>query len=532
MNTEQLIDYLCQPGSYPHPVEVITTIETHISVVFLTGRYAYKLKKPVDFGFLDFTKPESRKHFCEQELRLNRRTAPSLYLEVVPIYCAADGTVTFHADKDQSPLDYLLKMNQFDPNQVLGRYLHGHMIGHQQEQLLAERIADLHQNAATVDKQSHLGEPRTILQPMLDNFPTLFEWCQEPYQPRLRKLLEWTWLQYETHYETLSQRKHHGHVRECHGDLHLDNIALIDEVPTLFDGIEFNDEFRWIDVISDLAFLLIDLDYQQRVALRRRILNHYLSITAEYEALDLLRFYQVYRSLVRAKISALRLQQLDKNSLEYQSYRLKTLNYIQQAEGYAYEDSVPKLILLQGISGSGKSHLAQQLLDELDAIIISSDIERKRLFGIAPTERVDEEQKQQLYSSEMSRKTYEHLRHLAEGLLRQRQSVIVDATFLKAEHRRAFWTVAERMKVDAHLIYVETDLETAERAIAQRLMHNNSPSDADIEVMRNQMQWLETPLDEEPALTLRADQLRKVFPRETLQAFLKLSPAAADKGVN
>lgn len=525
LNTEQLIDSLCLPDSYPHSVEVITTIETHISVVFLTGPYAYKLKKPVDFGFLDFTRLSARKKFCEQELRLNQRTAPNLYLDVVPLYLTADRQVTFEADKavtqPAEPIEYLLKMNQFDPNGVLGRYLQDNDLTSQQEKQLAKQIGQLHLNAHQVDSNSHLGEPATILQPMLDNFPTLLEYCTSEYKYRLENLLDWTHQRYADLKPDLIKRKKDGYVRECHGDLHLDNITLIDDRPTLFDGIEFNDEFRWIDVISDLAFLLIDLDFRDRQALRRRILNDYLSLTGDYEAVKLLRFYQVYRALVRAKISALRLRQIPQNTIEYQHYRKITLQYIEQAEGYAFAPHSNKLIVLQGVSGSGKSHFAEQLLNELDALVISSDIERKRLYGISPTTRVSDEEKAALYSVDMSRKTYDRLLQLAKNLLKQR-SVIVDATFLKAEHRAPFFEMARELGCDPFLIYIETDIDTALTAIRQRTLENHSPSDADESVMQRQLQYLEPPLDVERALTLSAEALRKHFPQNQIQEFLQL----------
>lgn len=524
MDTETLIDLLCLPESYPHPVELITTIETHISVVFLTGPYAYKLKKPVDFGFLDFTQLEDRQYFCQQELRLNRRTAPTLYLEVVPVYLADGNQITFDLEfaVDSRPLEYLLKMNQFDPNGVLGRYLRSNELTATQRFQLAHKIYELHHGACRVEKASHLGEPETILQPMLDNFPTLLENCRSDYQTRLRQLLSWTRQLYKDLYPTLKQRKTDGFVRECHGDLHLDNITLIEEVPTLFDGIEFNDEFRWIDVISDLAFLLIDLDFRQQITLKRYVLNTYLSLSGDYQALSLLRFYQVYRALVRAKISALRLNQLNKQTLEYQEYRSITLQYIEQAEDYAFEQSPPRLLLLQGISGSGKSHFAEQMLELVDAIIISSDIERKRLYGISPRTRVDEASRAELYSAEMSRRTYQRLHDLAAEILRQGRSVIVDATFLKEDHRRPFMELAQDMGFDFGLIFIDVEEEFAKSSIQQRIQLNDSPSDADVEVMRRQLTLLEPPTASEPSLTLKASDLRRHFPQTLLQDFLGL----------
>ena len=525
MNTEQLINLLCLPESYPHPVEVITTIETHISVVFLTGQYAYKLKKPVDFGFLNFTKIPDRHFFCNQELRLNRRTAPNLYLDVVPVYIDSNEQIRVSSSTQKhlatsEPIDYLVKMNQFEPNSVLGRYLVDHQLSNLQESQLAQQIAELHLTSNQVDSDSHLGEPKTILQPMLDNFPILLERCNENYKPLLEKLLAWTHQQFETLTPYLIARKQNGFVRECHGDLHLDNITLIDGVPTLFDGIEFNDEFRWIDGISDLAFLLIDLDFREQAGLKRRLFSQYMNITGDHDAMALLSFYRVYRSLVRAKISALRFSQLDNKSADYQHYRQITLQYILQAKSDAFNTQPPQLILLQGVSGSGKSYLSKQLLEQIEAVVISSDIERKRLFGVKATHRVTECEKTALYSAEMSQKTYDRLQALSSQILTLGTSVIVDATFLKQTHRLPFFELAKRLGVDCKVLYIETDEATAKYAIESRLALNNDPSDADVTVMLNQLKVIEAPTDQETSLTLKANELRHFFPSELTQEFL------------
>ena len=528
MNTEQLIDQLCLPQTYPHAVEVITTIETHISMVFLTGQYAYKLKKPVDFGFLNFTQKQDRKKFCLQELRLNKRTAPDLYLDVVPIFEGLNGTL-YLGDSNAllwqpplmaEPLDYLVKMRQFEPSAVLGRYLTDHGLSRQQESLLAKQIARLHLDANQVASNTHLGEPETLLKPMLDNFPTLFKNADKLDQPLLEQLFNWTHSQFKLLHAELVDRKQSGFVRECHGDLHLDNIALINQVPTLFDGIEFNDEFRWIDGISDVAFLLIDLDFREQPGIKRRLLSDYMRITGDYSALKLLRFYCVYRALVRAKISALRLMQLDKKTIEYQHFKRITSQYIEQAKTEAFERKPPQLILLQGVSGSGKSFLSLQLLDHIEAIVISSDIERKRLFGVDALERVAEHKKTTLYSNSMNRKTYQRLQSLAKQILQLGMSVIVDATFLKTRHRQPFYKLAESLGYACKTVYIQTDQTTAQHAIQLRQSLNDNPSDADISVMLKQLKIIEEPVQAENTLVLKADQLRHFFPVEVVKAFL------------
>lgn len=510
MNLSKLIDGLTSPETYPHPVEVITTIETHISVIFLTGQYAYKLKKPVNFGFLDFSTLTLRKRYCELEITLNQRTAPNLYLKTLPLYY--DGQ-HFSFSPIGELVDYVNQMVQFDPNAVLGRILEEETLSTEQIQRLAQDIAQFHQNAQTIveneDQTLAWGQPDNLLHPMLDNFPTLLKTFNHPDdQYRLNQLAEWTVYTQKSLSDFLQQRRNHGYVKACHGDMHLDNIALLDGLPTLFDGIEFNEQFRWIDVINDLAFLLIDLENRQQPLLKRQLLNQYLAVTGDYDGLTCLVFYQVYRAMVRAKISALRAHQLESHPEQATQMLSLARHYIQQAEDTAYQVTPPKLILMQGVSGSGKSQYAQQLLQHVDAIIISSDIERKRLFGIDPLHRVSETEKSQLYSAEMSQKTYQRLAELAEKLLELGYSVIVDATFLKIQNQLHFQQLAKKTKSHFKLFSIQPfeHLGQIEINLKQRQQANNDPSDATLEVMKMQCQQFEAPKATEAVLSIQPMQ--------------------------
>ena len=532
MTTADLINALCLPQNYPHPVDVITTIETHISVVFLTGPYAYKLKKPVDFGFLDFSDLSKRKQFCDLEVQLNKRYAPELYIGVTPIYLDHSGLITFNPiDAEGGVVDYLVKMNQFDPNQVLGRRLKNESLSATQVESLASQIANFHQAAEVVDQQAELGEPPTILQPMLDNFPTLVQYFNTNHSEQLDALYQWTLDQSKTLEPFIKQRKKDGFVKACHGDLHIDNITLINETPILFDGIEFNENFRWIDTISDLAFLLIDLDYRKQFQLKRSVLSFYLGQTGDYNGLKLLRYYQVYRALVRAKITTLRAAQLPENSLQNLQLKENAIDYIHLARSYTESNQSPKLILLQGVSGSGKSHFASQLLGQLDAVVISSDRVRKQLYGISPLHRVTEDEKQSLYSVKMNKKVYQSMLSEAKKMLLLGFNVVVDATFLQGKHRNVFHEMCQKISSDqpnssfqasSHVIYIETTTELASLSIRQRQQKDDNPSDADCSVMQRQLLNLELPTEAEHALTIHTQRLREFYPQETIQEFLKL----------
>ncbi|NPA72538.1 MAG: AAA family ATPase, partial [Gammaproteobacteria bacterium] len=540
MILSELINTLCNPKIYPHPVEVITTIETHISVVFLTGEFAYKLKKPVNFGFLDFSQLTQRATFCHLEIKLNRRYAPELYLGVIPLYLDAHKKLSFiQATPDDKPVEFLVKMQQFEPNNVLGRYLKTEVLSEQQSSQLAFQIANFHIKATSVSPELTHGQPDAILKPMLDNFTSLNdqlgqsnsvcfdEHSYHELSPILDSLMSWTQAEHKRLTPLLIKRKTEGYIKACHGDLHIDNITLIDDKPTLFDGIEFSETFRWIDVMSDLAFLLIDLDFREQRPLKSRILSLYLSRTNDYNGLKLLNLYQVYRALVRAKITLLRACQLPQEHPEITALKQVARTYILQAQQYTHTVSCPKLILLQGISGSGKSCFSNQLLDHVEAITLSSDRIRKHLFGIQPLERVSKSDRQRLYSAKMNHDTQVALKTYAKEVLSLGFNVIVDATFLKHEHRQPFYQFelrkphsipcGTRLGYTYHHIYIQADRQLAQLSIQQRSLRNDNPSDANAEVMTRQIETLEAPIFKENSLTLKASQLRQFFPEETIK---------------
>src|SRR3569833_1320034 len=302
-----LITALQEPAAYPHAVESVRLVETHISWVLLAGDYAYKIKKPVDFGFLDFSSLAQRRHYCEEDLRLNRRFAPQLYLAVVPIGGRIDAPVV---DGGGEPLEYAVKMREFPQDAQLDRVLARGELRRTHIGALAEHLADVHRRAAVAAADSGYGTAENVWQPMSQNFAQI--------RPRLRslealELLErvqrWSEERYAALHELLTQRRRDGYIRECHGDAHLGNIVLLDDRPVLFDCIEFNPNLRWIDVISESAFLTMDLHDRGRDDLAHRALNDYLQASGDYAGLHLLRFYQVYRALVRAKVACLRCAQ-------------------------------------------------------------------------------------------------------------------------------------------------------------------------------------------------------------------------------
>lgn len=375
-----LIKNLQNSALYDHPVKSFELVETHISWVLLTGDFAYKIKKPVNFGFLDFSTLELRKLYCEEEVRLNSRLAKELYLGVVAITGSEDQP---EINGEGPAIEYAVKMRQFPQSRQLDRLLKEQGLDNQVMEQLAAKVAQFHLSIDRVSKDSEFGDFEHVQIPVLENFTQIRNHIADKnIYPLLDKLENWARNKLERLSDDINLRKQQGFVRECHGDMHLRNIALWDGDIIIFDCIEFNKNFYWIDVISEIAFLVMDLEDRQQEVLARRFLNSYLEITGDYEGLKLFRFYKVYRALVRAKVDALRVGQEQVGSSEYVETFNDFLQYLHLAEIYICPTE-PCLLINHGVSGSGKSFGTRILLNDFHAIQVRSDVERKRLFSVA-----------------------------------------------------------------------------------------------------------------------------------------------------
>ena len=364
-NQPELIRSLLQPAVYEHPVREIQLIETHISWVILTGDYVYKIKKPVNFGFLDFSTLEKRHHYCEEEIRLNRRLAPQLYLDVVRI-CGTPQKPQINGDGPV--IEYAVRMRQFSQQNQLDRLLDTQGLDVALMDQLAQTVARFHLSIRPVESDSPFGDFSHVKQPMMENFSQIrTALSNESVNQRLVAIENWVTSQLLALKDTIEQRKANGFIRECHGDMHLRNIALWKQEIVIFDCIEFNENFYWIDVISEIAFLIMDLEDRQQQACATRFLNAYLAITGDYAGLVLLRLYKVYRALVRAKVDALRASQEPPGSATCQAAVDDCLQYLHLAEQYT-QPTTPCLLINHGLSGSGKSYVSRLLLQELPAI--------------------------------------------------------------------------------------------------------------------------------------------------------------------
>lgn len=501
--SQQLIEALQNPALYNHNTGEFKLYQTHISWVLLTGDYAYKIKKPMDFGFLNFTTLEKRKFFCEQEVKLNKRLAPDLYLDVLPISGSEDAPLL---GDDSAPFEYAIRMKQFDGDRLLSNLQAEGLVTSAHIDSLAHQIADFHAGIRQADDSMVLGSPAEVLAPAQQNFDQIREMLSEkPQLDQLAQLEGWMQDTFTRLEHLFAKRKASGMVRECHGDIHLGNVALIqqdgEDKVTLFDCIEFNDEFRWIDVISDAGFLVMDLEARGEKELARHFINLYLELTGDYEGIQLLPFYKAYRAMVRAKVT--RFMLLDPSIDEAGRAKLEAdyQSYIDLAESYTVFEQ-PFMLITHGVSGSGKSSVSRGVIKEMGVIRIRSDVERKRLFGLTADQDSHSELNEGIYTPEATQKTYEKLAELADCVIHSATPVIIDATNLKRWQRDALRDKAEQLGVPALTLSFTACQETLERRVKKRHAAGKDASEADLAVLHKQLADQEAIAPEEADYTI------------------------------
>lgn len=488
---QRLVAALLDPHRFPE-ARAVRLIETHISWVLLAGRYAYKIKKAVDLGFLNFTTLDLRRLYCSEEIRINRRLAPKIYLGVVAI-----GGSPEDPRLDAGPaIEYAVRMRRFPERNLLDKLLAKRQVTARHVDQLAATLVRFHGGLAPAAADTPYGTPARIRMDAFQNFEALEPPLHGSADVRdLAAVRQAAEAEFGACEQKFSARRAQGRVRECHGDLHFGNIVLIGDEPVPFDAIEFSPELRWMDVMSEMAFPMMDLLYHDEPALAWRLLNAYLEGSGDYDGAGVLRFYLAYRAMVRAKISAIRALQPGLAKHKQAAETASCRRHLALARECLARPR-PVLIITHGLPGSGKTTFAQTALERLGAIRIRSDVERKRLFGLGVLEHSGSGVNENLYSAHATQRTYARLRELAESILAAGYSVIVDAAFLKHAERMQFRQLAERVGAGFAIASLRADDATLRARLAKRLNLARDASEAN-EAVLDRLVAGEEPLSEE-----------------------------------
>ena len=501
----KLLKSLLKAAAYPEPTASVRLIETHVSYIFITDDFVYKVKKPVDFGFLDFTTLDRRRFYCEEEVRLNRRLSPEIYLGVVELRATPEGAAFGPCG---ALLDYAVKMKRLPEERMLTSLLeHGELQPAQLEEI-ARVIARFHARAARAPQIDAQGSPKAIRAVWEENFRQV-----APFVPLtlpaadLALLRDWVERFLCQHEALLLSRVAEGFIRECDGDLHLGNICLTERV-YIFDCIEFNERFRFIDTAADIAFLLMDLEYAGRADLCPPFLATYQEETGDRGLAGLLDFYKAQRAFVRGKVKSFRLAESGVPADEREAAREAASSYFRLARGYTLRERLaPTLIITCGVMGSGKSALARELSRELGVTLLRSDLVRKSLAGRAPTERGGDAYHAGIYAPASTRATYRELLEGARRELTAGRSVLVDATFRLGSDREQFQTLARELGVPFFLVQTLCGEALIRERLERRSREPWEVSDGRPELLLGQLAEFEAP---GPGEALRVDSSLKL----------------------
>ena len=494
-----LITALLDPARYPHPVDRVELVQTHGAWVLLAGDFAYKIKKPVRFAFLDFSTLATRRHACDTEIRVNRRfqqhdqPATQLYLGVRPIMGTLEDPHWGNAAEGRPAIEFAVQMRRFDEAARLDHVCRRGALTPEHIAGLARRMAAFQSRAAVAGKTLPWGHPTAAMRWPRDNFTTLHALMKAPADAALvRELSDWTEQRFVAIEPLLSRRRQKERVREGHGDLHLSNLVLIDDEVLPFDAIEFNDELRWIDVASDIAFAWMDLLDHGQPGLANGLLSEWLDASGDVSAPSVWGFFASYRAGVRAKVAAIRAGQLA-GTPEAEEHLAEARRYLALARDIAHPPA-PQLVITHGPSGSGKTWASGRWLQAEAsgrASRLRSEVERKRLHGVSPLAASGSGLNSGLYRPQAHEETYASLRARARMLLHDGWTVVVDAAFLRESERRAFAELAQAEGCPFHILACEAPHDELRRRIGARQAAGQDASEATLAVLEQQFGWLE-----------------------------------------
>ncbi len=487
----ELARAMLKPEIYPEPPDKVEIMQTQMSFVFIAGDYVYKIKKPVNLGYLDYTTLEQRKYFCDKEVELNRRLCPQTYLGVVPIVKPGKNFVLGGVGK---PIEYAVKMRYLPQERMMNVLLEKEQVTADMVAEVARIVADFHKRAATSEEISYYGSLKAINVNNSENYSQTEKYIGKTIsKEQYERIKEFTDSFTRENEALFNRRIDQCRIRDCHGDLHAAHICFTDSI-CIYDCIEFTDRFRYCDVAAEVSFLSMDLDHYGFADLSRSFLNAYISNSKDEELSKLVKYYKCYFAYVRGKVASFKTDDPYISETEREKTKAAAAGYFSLAE--AYTRKKPILLITVGLTGTGKSTIARALAKRLGLTILSSDVIRKKLAGVPLTERHFDGYRGGIYTPELSRRTYEKMYADARDILKQGDSVILDATFVRKEGRLKAKQLAETAGADFGIIEVTLPESVIKKRLDRRIK-TGSVSDGRWEIYTPQKKEFE-PVDEIP----------------------------------
>jgi len=504
---ERLIAFLESPQSYSHGPAEVRAIQTHISWVFIASPFVFKVKKSVNLGFLDFRTLEKRQHFCQREIELNRRLCPKIYLGVVPVYTTASG---FSFEAQGEIVEYAVKMRELPHGWFLSELLAKGLVGEKEIDRVISRLYRFYQSETPTPEIEQWGTPEKLRISTDENFAQVEPFMGRSISPlAFETIRHFTNQFYAANPKLFCERIEQHRILDCHGDLHLDHIHLTPEATTIFDCIEFNDRFRFIDMANDIAFLAMDFDFEGRSDLGNLLLRNAACELRDAGMLKVANFYKCYRAFVRGKVETI--QATEKETTNPKEHEKQAARYFRLALRYAIAGSEPLILVVMGRVGTGKSSIAKRLAGELDWPVFSSDEIRKTLAGVPLTQRSPPELRNKIYSPQMTRRTYRKL--IKDGLaaigcsrgrrprpLQSHNGVVLDATFSTRALRKFLRDECRKANMPFQFVELEVDPTEIKKRLKARDEKTAGTSDARLEDFQKLSAAYETPSELAPGL--------------------------------
>jgi aminoglycoside phosphotransferase family enzyme/predicted kinase len=491
---ERLISFLESPASYPHGPTEVRVIQTHISWVFIASPFVFKVKKPVNLGFLDFSTLEKRRYFCQREVDLNRRLCPEIYLGVVPIYKTASG---FSFEADAEIAEYAVKMRELQHGCFLNELLEKDRVGEKEIERVISRLHRFYESETPAPEIEQWGAPEKLKISTDENFAQVEPFIGKTISAAaFEAIRHYTNEFYVTNENVFRERIRQHRIRDCHGDLHLDHIHLTPERLSIFDCIEFNERFRFIDIANDLAFLAMDFDSEGRSDLANLFLQTAACEFHDGGLLKIADFYKCYRAFVRGKVESI--QAAEPETEKPEEHEKLAARYFRLALRYAVAGSEALVLVLMGQIGTGKTTIARELGRELDWPVFSSDEIRKTLAGVSLTKRTPERRHAEVYSPQMTQRTYSKLVDDGLAALKTNAGVILDATFATRALRRSLCEECKKANVRLRVVEINADPATIRSRLKARDQSAAEISDARLEDLEKLSATYEPPSELAP----------------------------------